>query len=195
MIYNWWCLSPPTPHIHLHIWCVSQIPRGSTTGECDHNVCFARENKCVSRIRGKYWGSVSGTLITIQSDTHSHSVPLLLLNRELSWGPWSFIPGKLDPGEGLAGTDVRLQEALEAPGVSMTLASVLLVRRLRHSKGQRRKSIKQEMSCMWWKFKCKAWSLIKNNPNSSLSKKTGLLLMKRFHTIYSVSLVSSHFVF
>lgn len=35
------------------------------------------------------------------------------------------MPGKLDPGEGAAGTDVRLQEPLEAPGVSMTLASAL----------------------------------------------------------------------
>lgn len=37
----------------------------------------------------------------------------------------------------------RLQEALEAPGVSMTLASVLFGReseRLRHLKGQQRKT-------------------------------------------------------
>lgn len=38
------------------------------------------------------------------------------------------MPVKLDPGEGVAGTDVRLQETLEAPGVSMTLTSVLFGR-------------------------------------------------------------------
>lgn len=36
--------------------------------------------------------------------------------------------GKLDPGERVAGTDVKLQELLGAPGVSMTLASVLFGR-------------------------------------------------------------------
>lgn len=36
--------------------------------------------------------------------------------------------GKLDPGEGVAGTDVRLQEILAAPGVSATLALVLFGR-------------------------------------------------------------------
>lgn len=39
------------------------------------------------------------------------------------------MPGKLDPGEGVEGTDARLQEPLEAPGVSITLAS-------RHLTGQ-----------------------------------------------------------
>lgn len=124
--------------------CMQQIPLGSTMAgaRCDYNICFAHVNKSVFRETGREeWcvcvcvcivrgaaedlSSVCGTLITILSDTRSHSRLLLPLNRELSWGPWSFIPGKLDPGEGAAGTDVRLQEALEAPGVSMTLASVL----------------------------------------------------------------------
>ena len=38
------------------------------------------------------------------------------------------MPRKLDSGEGMAGTDVRLQEPLEAPGVSMTLESALFGR-------------------------------------------------------------------
>lgn len=120
------------PRIHLHIWCVCMCVFATKSqrdqwwlGIVIAGICFARANKSISRERGKSWGSVSGTLITIQSDTHARSLPLFLLNRELSWGPWSFIPGKLDPGEGLVGTDVRLQEAQEAPGVSMTLASVL----------------------------------------------------------------------
>lgn len=51
------------------------------------------------------------------------------------------MPGKLDPGEGMAGTDVTLQEPLEAPGAPMTLASVLFGRereseRQKHFKGR-----------------------------------------------------------
>lgn len=38
------------------------------------------------------------------------------------------MPGKLDSGERVVGTDVILQEPLEAPGVSMTLESVLFGR-------------------------------------------------------------------
>lgn len=53
-------------------------------GECDYNIRFARENTSIFWERGEDWGSISGTLITILSDTHSHTLLLLLLNRELS---------------------------------------------------------------------------------------------------------------
>lgn len=134
MIYNWWCLSRLQSFTFL--MCVQQIPRGSTTGWLGGVIT-------ISALHLKYRSSVSGTPIPILSDTHSHSLLLLLLNRDLGWGPWSFIPAKLDPGEGLVGTDVRLQEALEAPGVSMTLASVLFGKvngRLRQMKKQQRKT-------------------------------------------------------
>lgn len=99
MIYHRWCLSPPC--IHLHVWCAcNKSQEDQRWGECDYSICFAHGYESISRERGEDWGSVSGTPITILSDTHSHWLPLLLLNRELSWGPWVFIPGKLGPGEG-----------------------------------------------------------------------------------------------
>lgn len=117
-----------SPCIHLHFWlcACNESSRGSTTGEnvITISVLHVGTNLFSGSV-AEDWGSICAMLITILSDTHSHSVLVLLLNRELSRGPWSFMPGKLDPGEGVAGTDVRLQEPLEAPGFSMTLASVL----------------------------------------------------------------------
>lgn len=114
--------------IHLHFWlcACNKSSRGSTIGEnvITISVLYVGTN-LFSGSGVEDWGSICAMLITILSDTHSHSLLVLLLNRELSGGPWSFMPGKLDPGEGVAGTDVRLQEPLEAPGFSMTLASVL----------------------------------------------------------------------
>lgn len=125
MTYNWW---PPPPHSFTYLVCVTN-PKGINDGGnvITISVLHVRTNVFPGSGVNSGVQSLGRSLpfSLTQSDTHSHSVPLLLLNRELSWGPWSFILGKLDPGEGSVGTDVRLQEALEAPGVSMTLASAL----------------------------------------------------------------------
>lgn len=100
--------------------------------KCDYNVCFACRNKSIFRQKGglKEWGSVSGTLITILSDTHSHCCATVDAKQRAQLRTLKLHAGKIGPRggreEGVAGTDVRLQGALEAPGVSMTLALVFV---------------------------------------------------------------------
>lgn len=143
--------------IHLHFWCACNKSQGDQRQ--DGWGVWSQYLLCTW---SKYRSSVSGTPIPILSDTHSHSLLLLLLlNRDLGWGPWSFIPAKLDPGEGLVGTDVRLQEALEAPGVSMTLASMLFGKvngRLRQMRKQQKDNALngKETSGLWQTFKSEA---------------------------------------
>lgn len=62
----------------------------------------------------------------------------------------------------MAGTDARLQEPLEAPGVSITLASVLFGREGVREQDTRRDNDNKngkEMSRMWQHFKCDALGL------------------------------------
>lgn len=133
------------PRIHLHFGVHATNPKRINDGGNVITVSvlhtgtnpFPKKGK---EERGEDWGSVSGTLITILSDTHSHWLPLLLLNRELSWGPWSFIPGKLGPGEGggwdWCQTSRGTRSTWGFNDISISVVWLRGSKRLRHLKGR-----------------------------------------------------------